>query len=149
MQLNSRSPLETHVISPPSRHCNLFCSSATEWIDPIKAVHWWCHTIDHCFHPLSLISARPGSGLPFPSVCHLLHAHCSAWCRLSSSKSLFLLQTTLTSHLPAADPFVFIILALVSLKYGVWRSFMLPRPVFYLSNVRRVFCFLCFSFMLH
>lgn len=35
----------------------------------------------------------------------------TALCRLSFPKSLFLLQTTLTSHLPAADPFVFIILA--------------------------------------
>lgn len=35
----------------------------------------------------------------------------TALCRLSSSKSLFLLQTTLTSHLPATHLFVFIILA--------------------------------------
>lgn len=57
------------------------------------------------------VSSRLVLSLAYLFRLSLIYFMLAALCRLSSSKSLFLLQTTLTSHLPAADPFVFIILA--------------------------------------
>lgn len=57
------------------------------------------------------VSSRLVLSLAYLFLLSVIYFMLTALCRLSSSKSLFLLQTTLTSHLPAARPFVFIILA--------------------------------------